>query len=85
MTEIGEPVKVGAVFDPQRVIVPKWFIWNRRRYDIRKVTFTWKVRDGQKTFHHFAVTDGSDLYELTYDVASLSWMLMGVSVGSGEP
>jgi hypothetical protein len=79
ITEIGTAVKVGAVFDPDRSIVPKWFVWNGRKYDVQRVTFTWKVRDGQKVFHHFAVTDGTNLYELTYDAVRLSWKLMNVS------
>jgi hypothetical protein len=79
ITEVGEAIKVGAVFDPEQIIQPKWFVWNGRKYAIEKVTFTWKVRDGQKIFYHFAVTDGANLYELTYDASTLSWKLMAVS------
>jgi hypothetical protein len=79
MAEIGDSVKVGAVFDPEQTLQPKWFVWNGRKYVIERVTFTWKVRDGQKTFYHFAVTNGANLYELTYDASTLSWKLMAVS------
>ncbi|MBI3596545.1 MAG: hypothetical protein HY203_05265 [Nitrospirae bacterium] len=79
ITEIGESVTVGVVFDPEKIIVPKWFVWNGRKYAIQRVTFSWKVRDGQKLFHHFAVTDGANLYELTYEASALSWKLMTVS------
>jgi len=83
ITEIGETVTVGAVFDPAQGpghgIIPKWFIWNGRRHTIERVTFTWKVRDGQAIFHHFAVTSGANLYELTYNAALLEWKLMNVS------
>jgi len=79
ITEVGETVKVGAVFEPEQVLVPKWFVWNGRKFSIQRVTFTWKVRDGQRWFHHFAVTDEARVYELTYDVSSLSWKLMAMS------
>jgi len=79
ITQIGRTVTVGAVFEPDQVIVPKWFLWNGRKYPIERVTFTWKVREGQKPYHHFAVTDGTKLYELTYDAVGSSWKLMAVS------
>lgn len=83
LTEIGEVIKVGAVFGPEQGIAPKWFLWNGRRYAVDRITFTWKVRDGQMVFHHFAVTSGSasggNLYELTYNAATLEWKLMNVS------
>ncbi|HUK56990.1 MAG TPA: hypothetical protein VLY20_10070 [Nitrospiria bacterium] len=79
ITEIGESVTVGVVFDPEKTVVPKWFVWNNRKYSVERVTFAWKVRDGQRVFHHFAVTDGANLYDLTYDAAALSWRLMTVS------
>jgi hypothetical protein len=79
ITEIGEPVKVGAVFDPEQTLQPKWFVWNHRKYCVQRVTFSWIVREEQNIFHHFAVTDGAKLYELTYEAGSLSWRLMAVS------
>jgi hypothetical protein len=79
MTDIGETVTVGAVFDPEHIVVPKWFVWNGRKHVIERVTFTWKVQDGRTAFHHFAVTDGTNLYELTYNAATLQWKLMTVN------
>lgn len=79
MTDVGESIKVGAVFEPEQTLQPKWFVWNGRKYTIERVTFTWKVRDGLKILYHFAVTDEANLYELTYDASTLSWKLMAVS------
>jgi len=79
LTEIGEKVNVGAVFGPGQGIIPKWFIWDGRRHLVDRVTFVWRVRDGQSVFHHFAVTAGPNLYELTYHVGALEWMLTNVS------
>jgi hypothetical protein len=79
ITEVGQTVTVGVVFGPEQDLVPKWFVWNGRKISVQRVIFNWKVRDGQRWFHHFAVTDGAKLYELTYDVSSSSWKLMAVS------
>ena len=79
ITEIGENIKVGVVFEEEKKITPKWFIWNGRKHTIERVTFTWKVQEGRNMLHHFAVTDGTNLYELCYDTAQLSWRLMNIS------
>ncbi|MEW6324747.1 MAG: hypothetical protein AB1515_05115 [Nitrospirota bacterium] len=83
LTEIGEVIKVGAVFDPEQGeghgIIPKWFIWQGRRFTVDRITFSWKVRDGRMIFHHFAVINGATLYELTYNAAMLDWKLMNIS------
>ena len=79
MTQIDESVKVGVVFDEGKKIIPKWFIWNGRKHDIARVTFTWKLQEGRNVLHHFAVTDETNLYELCYNTAELSWRLMAVS------
>ena len=73
-TEIGEPVKVGAVFDKTK-IQPMWFIWNGRRYDLRGVTYEWVDSRGTAKLHCFSVWDGTDIYELTFNLKLLSWRL----------
>jgi hypothetical protein len=83
-TEIAELVKVGVVFEPGEPPLPKWFIWRGRRYPVERMTFHWKVRDGQVALHHFAVISGANLYELRYNTVTLEWMLMVVSpMGQG--
>lgn len=79
ITEIGETIKVGVIFDEGRKVTPQWFIWNGKKHNITRVTFTWKVTQGRYALHHFAVTDGTKLYELCYDTGELSWRLMAVS------
>lgn len=83
LTDVGEIIKVGAVFYPEQDghgIVPKWFIWEGRRFSVDRVTFRWKVRDGRMMFYHFAVISGATLYELTYNAAELEWKLMNISM-----
>ncbi|MFH1414597.1 MAG: hypothetical protein ABIH89_00735 [Elusimicrobiota bacterium] len=73
-TEIKEPVKVGAVFENASV-KPKWFIWNSKKHSLEKITYTWTDKDkGQKVIC-FSVWDGTDIYELSFNVKFCTWRL----------
>lgn len=81
MTEqIKEPIQVGVVFGNTR-IKPKWFIWGNRRFDIIDVNYTWKTKEGKNTFYHFAVSDGINVFELSYDSGRIKWELAAVDLG----
>ena len=56
-------------------ITPLSFTWSGRTIEIKEVTYTWKTKEGQKDLHHFSVTDGSTLFELTFDSVSLLWKI----------
>jgi hypothetical protein len=79
ITEIGEPIKVGAVFYEEKRIIPKWFVWQGRKYTIQRITFTWQVKEGSVTLYHFSVTDGNTLFEICYHPTTLRWHLMAIS------
>ncbi len=79
ITEVDETVRVGAVFDKGQAIFPRWFVWHGRKYVIRRVTFSWKVKEGTNFNYHFSVTDGVNLFELCYDPQAFTWKLMSVS------
>ncbi|HNW92081.1 MAG TPA: hypothetical protein PKM88_04130 [bacterium] len=73
-TVIGEPVKVGAVFAGPAVR-PRWFDHRARRHDIAAITYQWRSRNGAAVLLHFAVSDGANLYELSFNQQSLEWRL----------
>ena len=72
---IGDDITVLAVFGMPFHIKPLSFTWSGRTIEIREVTYTWKTEEGQKDLHHFSVTDGNTLYELTFDAVSLLWTI----------
>ena len=72
---IGDDITVLAVFGMPFHIKPLSFTWSGRTIEIREVTYTWKTKEGQKDLHHFSVTDGNTLYELTFDAVSLLWTI----------
>ena len=74
---IEEQIKVAAVFGGGKVL-PRWFVWRGRKYKITEITYIWKDTEGKKTRHHYAVTDGANLYELCYVEHDMSWYLASV-------
>ncbi|OGS20631.1 MAG: hypothetical protein A3J83_05605 [Elusimicrobia bacterium RIFOXYA2_FULL_40_6] len=71
---INEKIKVAAVFDDNK-IKPKWFVRNGRKHAISEVTYTWHTKTGEDDILHFSVTDGSTLFEISYNQKTLKWNL----------
>lgn len=75
MMDVGENISVIASFSQTCRIKPLRFRWSGRLFEVREITYLWKVREGQTEIYHFSVTDGRSLYELTFDTKSLLWRL----------
>lgn len=76
---MGERIRVGVVFREEGIsICPRWFRWRGRKMPVHAVTYRWCERAGKDVIHHFVVTDGSDLYELSYRQERLMWFLEAV-------
>jgi hypothetical protein len=80
---IGENIRVAAVFGPGNRLRPVWFDWNRMKHTVTEVSYTWKNKVGDVTLLHFAVCDGTALYELTYNTTSQMWTLTAVDAEQG--
>jgi hypothetical protein len=76
---IEEPIQVGAIFKGSK-IRPRWFIWKRRKYPIREITFRWKDRKGEEILLYFTVSDGVNIYEICFNQKNLNWFLSKVSI-----
>lgn len=74
ITEINDPIEVGAVFR-RGGLEPVWFVWKGRKYPIQRVTFRWKGSSGESRLHSFSVFDGANTFELIYDSKLLHWRL----------
>jgi len=75
---IDEEVRVGVVFAERERPVPRWFVWQRRRYEVRAVTYAWQSREADTMRLHFTVTDGDNVYELSFNQKTLRWRLAAV-------
>ena len=74
---IDQPIKAGVVFN-RGAIKPAWFIWSGRRYDVREVTQRWQTTEGRAMILHLGVTDGANLFELTFNQETLTWRLASI-------
>jgi hypothetical protein len=72
--EINEKIKTGVVFEGAKV-VPKWFIWENRRYDIKEINYEWTDRQGAESLFCFSVNTGANSYELSFNTKQMVWRL----------
>lgn len=77
VTEINQRIKVGAVFEGE-LISPKWFKWMDKKYDIRSVSMRWKSFSGNAVIINFSLTDGKNLYEISFNQKTMEWVLQKV-------
>ncbi|OOP57848.1 MAG: hypothetical protein AYP45_01040 [Candidatus Brocadia carolinensis] len=78
-TEVNEPIKVGAIFgDNNKKLKPVWFVWSGRKYNVLEITYIWTERMGKASIHHFTVTDGANLFAISYNTDTLVWTLRSV-------
>jgi len=74
---LNHAVRVGAVFKPGQV-VPRWFLYRGRKIPVKEITYTWTERQGAAVFLHFSVSDGINLYELSFQPDRLVWNIEAV-------
>jgi len=72
--EINEPILVGVIFSSGKII-PRFFIWNRRKYQIQEVTYFWRSKAGAFPVFHFAVTSYDSVYEISYNSNTSRWLM----------
>jgi len=82
--DTGEKISVIVSFGPRYRIRPVRFKWSGRTFEVKEITYMWKTNEGQNLIHHFSVTDGKSMYELTFDATSLTWKLEGVETEAWE-
>ncbi|MFO0794052.1 MAG: hypothetical protein U0586_08300 [Candidatus Brocadiaceae bacterium] len=79
ITEVNEPIKVGAIFgDNKKKLKPVWFVWSGQKYDIREITYIWTEKAGKSSIHHFTVTDGANLFDISYSADTIVWTLHSI-------
>ena len=78
MQRIAEAVRVAAIFAPGDGVKPVWFEWRRQKHAITRMSYFWKDQLGDAVRLHFAVSDGSNVFELMFDTLDQSWTLVGV-------
>jgi hypothetical protein len=67
-------IKVAAVFE-NGVISPVKFRHAGRDYKVDKITYRWTTRNGASKIYHFAVYDGANTFEISFDDKNTLWEL----------
>jgi len=79
---LNEKVSVVTVFDRNKgEVIPRRLKWNGRIYNITKLGFHHKKKQGTTLLHIFEVTDNNMSFRLKLDTDNLHWTLEGVSDG----
>ena len=73
-TNINKPIQVGAIFKAG-VIAPKWFLWDGRKYIVKKINLAWQRAEGAALIHYFSVSDDCNSYEISFDPKGMTWRL----------
>jgi hypothetical protein len=81
---LSENVKVYAIYKetgdqrfPHDKLRPVMFIWRNREYRVQDVTYVWRETLGQAEVYHFTVSDGANVFELSYNAKALDWTITG--------
>ncbi len=78
-TNIDKIIQVGAVFKGGNIL-PRWFNYENKRYDIKEVNYQWEDFDGMEKLMFFAVSDGTNSYEIAFNLKRLIWKLNKSSI-----
>jgi hypothetical protein len=74
ISQVNKIIPVGVVFQGGRVI-PKWFLYDNRKYEIKTVNYQWEDREGIENILMFSVSDDANTYELSFNLKRLIWKL----------
>lgn len=78
--QISETIEVIALFHSGR-LSPLKFRWRERVYRVNRIHGGWITEEGIARLHHFAVvSDGTDVYELSYNERGHDWKIEKVSL-----
>jgi len=72
---LNDPIDVLVTFAQNRV-QPRWFRWNGRNYQVKKVSLVHTAREGMKRVFYFSVSDLTNFFKLKLDPDLLEWRLV---------
>jgi hypothetical protein len=71
---LNEKIEVLALFK-QGKAYPRLFTLNSKKYKVKRITYNWQERRGQELISYFSVSTGTDLYQISFNSATLGWRL----------
>jgi len=67
-------IKVASIFE-KGALKPVWFIHDKRKYTVKEICYRWITRNGVSKVYHFAVSDGANTFEISFDDKEMTWDL----------
>jgi len=71
---LNEKIQVLAWFRNAK-IYPRIFIWNNKKYKIKRVNYNWQERAGSETISYFSVSTSTDAYQISFHNTGYSWKI----------
>ena len=69
-----QTIKVATIFEKGK-IRPVWFLYEGRKYIVKDINYEWTKKNGQSKVYHFAVSDGTNSFELRFDDREMTWKI----------
>lgn len=66
------PDRVAVIFE-QGKLRPVWIERRGKKIDVKEVTYEWTSTLGKELLRHYSISDGTNLYELIFNPATLEW------------
>jgi len=77
LLNLHEKIRVAAVFDgswPK----PVWFVFHGEKVNIKEICYKWKERTGAADIYKFTVSDGFNIFEISFNNKDICWYLLAL-------
>lgn len=71
---LDEKIDVFVLFKDAKPY-PRIFIWNNKKYKIKRITYNWQEKRGQETIAYFTVSTKADLYQISFNNTTYAWRI----------
>ncbi|MEI6532375.1 MAG: hypothetical protein WCO06_00900 [Candidatus Roizmanbacteria bacterium] len=73
---------ITAFYEETGEVMPKKIRWRGREYNIKKLGYYHRYRQGRNIIHIFHVNDGTMDFRLRFDAENLHWILEEITDGN---
>ncbi|MFC1709442.1 DUF6504 family protein [Candidatus Omnitrophota bacterium] len=71
---LNEPIAMTCLFAKGKTL-PRYFIWRKRLYRVKRVNFFWQERQGRAMLSYFALETNSGIYQVSFSNIGLTWKM----------
>jgi hypothetical protein len=71
---LDERIEVLVLFKNSKIF-PNSFVWNKKEYQIEKITYNWQERIGQSLINYFSVSCSGQMYQISFNNTTFRWQM----------